>query len=245
MGDIKKYTDPCVSDFFNARYVDFDGVINSYKSGWGDGHADSEILDPPVPGVKQAFEKMRAEGVKIILYTCRCNTKEGRQAVENYMKKHEIPYDGIFPGMKPCGRCIIDDRAMQFNGSWDEFFVDKAIHFENYLAKERKNNGVYYNKIVRDKIPVGIMLNGQECKIEKVDNGKAIDYLIQKLHEEVDEYNEARNYEELADIFEVLFAIVEKQGIDYKKLKDVFQRKAKLKGKFNDNIILKEVKKKG
>ena len=44
-------------EFENTVLFDFDGVINSYKSGW-EGYGI--ISDPPVEGIKEAIDEIRS-----------------------------------------------------------------------------------------------------------------------------------------------------------------------------------------
>ena len=64
-----------------------------------------------------------------------------------------------------------------------------------------------YNKLVRDKIPE-IMLSKGETPITKIlDNVEYIAFLEKKLDEEVAEYHNSQDIEELADILEVVYAL--------------------------------------
>ena len=63
-----------------------------------------------------------------------------------------------------------------------------------------------YNKLVRDKIPEIIEASGKTCTCETLRDGQYIEFLNQKLLEEVNEYLESGLVEELADIGEVMHA---------------------------------------
>ena len=65
-----------------------------------------------------------------------------------------------------------------------------------------------YNKLVRDKIPEIISNNGENPKTRILDNIEYKKELDRKLLEEVNEYLKDDNIEELADIEEVLLAIL-------------------------------------
>ena len=54
-----------------------------------------------------------------------------------------------------------------------------------------------YNKLIRDNIPEIIKNNGKECTIEVLNNEKYIYYLEEKLKEEMAEYFESKDVEEL------------------------------------------------
>lgn len=59
-----------------------------------------------------------------------------------------------------------------------------------------------------------------------------------KLQEELNEYLKDDNIEELADLEEVLRAILVIKGIDYKKFEDIRLNKAKQKGAFSKRFFL-------
>ena len=71
----------------------------------------------------------------------------------------------------------------------------------------------YYNKLVRDKIPEIIEIAGKRAEIRIADDSEYANLLKQKLLEEVDEYMQSNNPDELADIIEVViwdFCIIPK-----------------------------------
>jgi hypothetical protein len=49
--------------------IDFDGVIHGYSKGWNGG----AIYDPPVPGVKEALDALKAEGHYLMIFSTRTN----------------------------------------------------------------------------------------------------------------------------------------------------------------------------
>ena len=66
-----------------------------------------------------------------------------------------------------------------------------------------------YNKLVRDKIP-DIILKDNELPVTRIlDDEEFIKELNKKLQEEVNEYLEGENVEEMVDILEVIRAILE------------------------------------
>jgi predicted house-cleaning noncanonical NTP pyrophosphatase (MazG superfamily) len=94
------------------------------------------------------------------------------------------------------------------------------------------------SKLVRDKIPEIIRSHGDEAKTRIADNKEYWERLKTKLKEEVDEYVESEDEEELADIYEVLHAIYDFKKIDKQKLSDIRKKKADERGKFEKKIIL-------
>ncbi|MFH0853419.1 MAG: hypothetical protein V1853_03360, partial [bacterium] len=97
--------------------IDFDGVIHKYSRGFDDG----TIYDPPVAGTRQTLTKLR-EKWWIFIYTVRADTKKGKQAIEQYLKKYKIPFDEIV-SHKPVAFAYIDDRAIHFK-NWSQSVKD-------------------------------------------------------------------------------------------------------------------------
>ena len=65
---------------------------------------------------------------------------------------------------------------------------------------------ITYNKLVRDRIPEIIQDSGKTCEIEVLDDKTYLEMLDEKLTEELNEYCESHNIEELADLLEVVYA---------------------------------------
>lgn len=99
-----------------------------------------------------------------------------------------------------------------------------------------------YNKLVRDKIPSEINAQpGRKCSyfiMNDEDYDKALD---DKLTEELNEYKEDHSIEELADLMEVVTAIMKFRKISIDELKSTMDKKRAKKGGFNDKIYLKEI----
>lgn len=100
---------------------------------------------------------------------------------------------------------------------------------------------MYYNKLVRDRIPEIIEKTGKNCSIEILNN---IDYLLmldKKLDEELAEYHKDQNLEELADLLEVIYAATEARGYTINQLEEIRLKKQSERGAFKEKILLKEV----
>ncbi|MEF8916027.1 nucleoside triphosphate pyrophosphohydrolase [Natronomonas sp.] len=98
-----------------------------------------------------------------------------------------------------------------------------------------------HDKLVRDDIPEIIEQNGETPTFRTVDGDAYEQYLLDKLQEEVDEYVEDRDIEELADILEVVHAIREFEGLSENELDAIRERKAENHGRFADGIVLERV----
>ncbi|MBT6646181.1 MAG: nucleoside triphosphate pyrophosphohydrolase, partial [Thaumarchaeota archaeon] len=72
---------------------------------------------------------------------------------------------------------------------------------------------IKYNKAVRDKIPEIIKESGKNCNVKKLKDSEFLVELEKKLVEELSEYQESKNVDELADILEVIYRISELKGI--------------------------------
>ena len=98
-----------------------------------------------------------------------------------------------------------------------------------------------YHKLVRDRIPEIIEADGKTCVCETLSDEEYIRLLDQKLNEELAEYQESKSLEELADLLEVMQAIVRARGWTLDELEQVRADKAAERGGFAKKILLKEV----
>ena len=98
-----------------------------------------------------------------------------------------------------------------------------------------------YHKLVRDRIPEIIEADGKTCVCETLSDEVYIRLLDQKLNEELAEYQESKSLEELADLLEVMQAIVRARGWTLDELEQVRADKAAERGGFTKKILLKEV----
>lgn len=97
--------------FKQTVVFDFDGVINSYLSGW---QGIDMIPDPPVDGIKEAIDNIRRK-YRVVVVSTRCHQEGGIEAIEAYLKKHGIVVDKVTMH-KPPAKVYIDDRAIAFDG---------------------------------------------------------------------------------------------------------------------------------
>lgn len=98
-----------------------------------------------------------------------------------------------------------------------------------------------YHKLVRDRIPEIIESDGKVCVTETLSDVRYLEMLDAKLNEELAEYQESKSLEELADLLEVLRAVVRARGWTWEQLEQVRQEKAAKRGGFEKKILLKEV----
>lgn len=100
---------------------------------------------------------------------------------------------------------------------------------------------IQYNKLVRDRIPEIIEKSGKTCKVEILDHECYLRMLDAKLQEELNEYQKSKSLEELADLLEVMGAVVRARGATWDDLTRVRKAKREKHGGFDRRILLKEV----
>ena len=99
-----------------------------------------------------------------------------------------------------------------------------------------------YHKLVRDRIPEIIEADGKTCVTEILPDEQYLEMLDTKLNEELAEYQESKSLEELADLLEVIRAVVVARGWTWGRLEQIRQEKAAKRGGFEKKILLKEVR---
>ena len=94
---------------------------------------------------------------------------------------------------------------------------------------------------MRYKFPEIIVDDGKTCKTRILSDDEYIASLETKLNEEVAEYQEDKNLEEMADVLEVLQAICIARGYSLEELEELRAKKASERGGFADKIFLEYV----
>ena len=95
-----------------------------------------------------------------------------------------------------------------------------------------------YNKLVRDNIPQIMIKNGATPVTRILSKEEYLIELNKKLLEEVKEYLESGEVEELADIEEVILAILNTKELTKDDLEEIRQAKVLKRGAFNQRIFL-------
>lgn len=98
-----------------------------------------------------------------------------------------------------------------------------------------------YNKLVRDKIPKIIEASGKKAEIRIAGDTEYKDLLGKKLLEEVNEFLESNDPEELADIIEVVMALGKTYGMSFEELIRLAEEKKAIRGGFDKKIVLLNV----
>lgn len=95
-------------------------------------------------------------------------------------------------------------------------------------------------KLIRDKIPKISAAKGEHMPCHTANPAEFRYHLSKKLVEEVDEFLESGEPEELADILEVIGAIVKERGLSMRDIYRVRDKKRKDRGGFDERIIWEE-----
>lgn len=95
-----------------------------------------------------------------------------------------------------------------------------------------------YNKLVRDNIVQIIEKENKACTYRTLEEKEYLSALCTKLQEEFEEFKESQTLEELADIEEVLLALVEAKGYSLKEFEETRNKKALKNGAFAKKIFL-------
>lgn len=99
-----------------------------------------------------------------------------------------------------------------------------------------------YHKLVRDKIPQIIEQGGNTCTTEVLSRENYLEMLDKKLQEELNEYQESKSPEELADLLEVMMAVAKARGFAWEEIEKTRLSKLEKRGGFEKRILLKQVK---
>lgn len=99
-----------------------------------------------------------------------------------------------------------------------------------------------YNKLVRDLIPEIIEESGKECRTRILSDEEYLKMLDAKLDEELSEYHQDQNIEELADMLELIRAAAIARGYTLEELEAVRAEKAIKRGGFEKKIFLIDVR---
>ena len=140
----------------------------------------------------------------------------------------------------------------------DEDEINKKIKsiYKHYSPEEEKEYGVLgikinlvsnifrytYNKLVRDKIPENIdSEKGRKSHYRILNDNEYITELNKKILEEANEFIEENSIEELGDLMEVIYAIMELKNYKIEEVHRVMKMKAEKKGAFRNKVYLEYI----
>ncbi|EOD01839.1 nucleoside triphosphate pyrophosphohydrolase [Caldisalinibacter kiritimatiensis] len=98
-----------------------------------------------------------------------------------------------------------------------------------------------YNKLVRDRIPEIIEKSGKEYEVEIMEDEEYKELLNKKLLEEVNEYLESGDIEEIADVLEVIYNILDLKKVSKEEIEEIRKKKKEERGSFKKRIKLIKV----
>lgn len=93
--------------------IDFDHTIHNL-----DDREPGYRMGKPFPGAKETINRWADQGHGILIHSVRAATPSGERSIAEWLDYFGIVYDNILP--KPYADRYIDDRALQFTGSWAE-----------------------------------------------------------------------------------------------------------------------------
>lgn len=102
---------------------------------------------------------------------------------------------------------------------------------------------IVYNKLVRDKIPEKILADGKTCILRILPDSEYKASLDKKLTEELNEYLNSGDILELADLQEIILALVKLNGMSEKEFNELRLQKVQTNGAFEKRIFLESVTK--
>lgn len=108
-------------------------------------------------------------------------------------------------------------------------------------------NNATYNKLIRDNVADNVRAKtGLEVVTKIVDKEEAIKLLKGKIKEEVQEIEEAENEneikDELADIIEVVYGLIDEYGFDRDEIEEIRLKSLERKGGYKKREYLIETR---
>ncbi|MGE5674876.1 MAG: phosphoribosyl-ATP pyrophosphohydrolase [Mycobacterium leprae] len=95
-----------------------------------------------------------------------------------------------------------------------------------------------YQKLIRDRIPEIIAASGRTCELRTLEPDEYLRSLDAKLGEELQEYLADGSLAELADLLEVIHAIVRARGSSVAELETIRAKKQQERGGFEQRLFL-------
>jgi hypothetical protein len=116
--------------------VDFDGVVNSYRSGYNEGR----LVDPPVDGAFDFLRLLIKSGYQVVIHSARFNEVEPILQVRAWFCKHGLDRGFVdalvMTAIKPKAEVYLDDRAVRFEGKFPK--LDELAELSTPWHKRRR-----------------------------------------------------------------------------------------------------------
>lgn len=103
---------------------------------------------------------------------------------------------------------------------------------------------ILYNKLVRDKIPEIIEKDNCIPYCRTLDSEEFLNQLNNKLSEELNEYLQSGDVEELADLVEVVLGILDCKNVPVSEFEKIREAKVLKRGAFKKRIFLEKTEEK-
>ena len=131
-GDVEKCRQDLAELGGKRKAFDFDGVINSYVSGWT---GIGEVVDEPVQGIIELIKECQANGDEVVIYSSRCSSAMGIGTMDNYLRKYCVDIDTYLENIDD-SYILIDDRAIDYTKVED--IVAFLDNFDSWVNKNKK-----------------------------------------------------------------------------------------------------------
>ncbi|MBQ8051645.1 MAG: hypothetical protein IJ197_08770 [Bacteroidaceae bacterium] len=123
--------------------IDFDGVLADYSEGF----QGKDVFGEMIPNADIATKVLKNNGWTIIVYTTRPVT----DALKDWLKENKITYDHINENPdqpkdtseKLMADIYLDDRAMCFRGTWNEWAVREIAEFTPACLTKKKEKAAF------------------------------------------------------------------------------------------------------
>ena len=97
---------------------------------------------------------------------------------------------------------------------------------------------IVYDKLVRDRIPDILEAEGKRCEVRSLGLEERRIRLMSMLVEECEEFSAGGDIEELADLVEVVRALISASGMSWESFEKIRLAKRRECGGFDDGILL-------
>ena len=118
-----------MDDYKRTIAIDFDGVVHLHRK--NNDYQPGIIDDEPVKDAAFAIRQLR-KFYKVVIYSARAADPVGETAIRTWLQKYNIEVDDVTSKKQPV-LVYIDDRAIQFKGSWEQTLKD-IENFKHWLG---------------------------------------------------------------------------------------------------------------